>query len=419
MRFILFSLLFIGSVFTTRGQFAGWFTYDTTNSAIPSNIVTALEVDHENSIWVGTQDGLARFQDFFNWTIFNTSNSALPDNRVTALRQAPDLTIWIGTQNGLAVLSGNSFTVYNTSNSPLTSNAITAVAFEGSKAWITTDGGGFYGFDGTTWQVFNSASTGFNIQVCYDVAIDPLGNKWIASLSNGLLKVTGNVVTAFTPQNSQIPFSFVRSVAVENDTTIWLGMGFTDNDSALVKFNGTFDFQVFSALNSEGIAFRNVWDILVTAEGEKWICTNDLDYGAILYNDTVFTDFNAFTSGLPYNRVYCVAKDTANVWLGTLRGLAVYNVNNAFLSSQEVKPLLTSAPFPNPAISQISIPWNNGVHQARVGIYGTDGRLMMYRTLNDISEGLSKLDISFLAPGFYMASVQSGGRASHFKFIKQ
>ena len=418
MRPIFLLLVILSGATYTRAQTQGWFTYDTSNSAIPSDMVTAVETDAQNAVWVGTVNGLAKFEDFFNWTVWNTGNSALPDNWITCLRRDPAGRMWAGTlSGGLCVLNGSNITTYHTLNSPLTSNRITSVNFEGGTAWITTDGGGLFRFDGTAWQNYNSNNSGFEIDICYDVDIDGAGNKWIGTLSGGLLRLSGSIITAFDPTDSDLPFPFVRSVAVENDTSIWVGMGFTDHDSALVRFNGT-AFTVYSDTRVPGIAFRNIWDILVTPQGDKWFCTNDLDHGVVNYNDTTFREYNSFNSGLPYNRVYGVAKDTGNVWFATMRGLAVFNRNNAFLPVAEEQTLWAAQPYPNPATDRIRLVMQPQVYQARVTLFAADGKRVWERQANDLA-GMLEIPVDGLRNGFYFGAVQARGRTDYFKFIKQ
>ena len=420
MRRIIPALVLLLASLSLHSQTQGWFTYDTTNSAIPSNIVNAVETDNQNAVWVGTANGLAKFEDFFNWTVYTQFNSLLPDNWVTCVKQDNSGRMWVGTlTGGLAVLQNGSFSVYNTANTPMTSNHVTAINFEGSLTWITTNGGGLYSFNGTNWVNYNSTNTGFEIDVCYDVDIDGAGNKWIATLSGGLLKLSGSIFTGFNPTDSDLPFEFVRSVEVENDTAIWVGMGFTANDSALALFNGSTDFTIYSAAQTDGIHFRNVWDILVTDQGEKWFCTNDLDHGAISYNDTTFRDYSSFNSGLPFNRVYGVAKDTGNVWFATLRGLAIFNKNNAFFSVDENKPLLLSSAYPNPTTENINLALPQQIHQARVNVFSSDGKLVLNKQMNDLAEGRIQLSLDELKAGFYFGAVQAQGRTDYFKFIKQ
>jgi ligand-binding sensor domain-containing protein len=60
-----------------------------------------------------TVGGLAKF-DGVNWTVYNTSNSGLPDNDVTAIAIDGGGNKWIGTYGGgLAKFDGVNWTVYN------------------------------------------------------------------------------------------------------------------------------------------------------------------------------------------------------------------------------------------------------------------------------------------------------------------
>jgi ligand-binding sensor domain-containing protein len=417
---ILSAIFFLSAFCSLKAQTNGWFTFDTTNSAIPSNIVTAVITDADNDVWVGTFSGLAKFEDFFNWTVLDASNSILPDNRISCLNLDNQGRIWAGTiAGGLAVWNGTNFTVYNTANTPvLLSNKITSVNFEGSLAWITTDGGGFYRFDGNTWTRYDNQNSGFDVAVSYDVAVDGAGNKWIATLSEGLVRLTpGGIFTSFRADNSEIPHSYVRAVRVENDTSIWIGMGNTTNDSCLARFNGTADWDIFSAENTNGIHFRNVWDIYITEGGEKWFSTNDLEHGAILYNDTTFADYNSFNSGLPFNRVYSVAKDTANIWFGTTRGLSVFNEKNAFLSTSAPADLLASAPYPNPTTDWLHVPLSDQVHQVRADIYSADGRWLMRKRWDDIEASIVSFSVESFPPGFYFMRMEARGQTDFVKFI--
>ena len=81
-----------------------WTVYDTSNSTIPSNVVTCLAIDKSGDKWVGTSEGLAKFDDI-NWTIYNVSNSGLPNNGVNCISIDAHGNKWIGTWNGLALFA--------------------------------------------------------------------------------------------------------------------------------------------------------------------------------------------------------------------------------------------------------------------------------------------------------------------------
>ena len=67
---------------------------------LPQNKVTAVVQTHDGYLWVGTYNGLARF-DGIRFTVFNDNNTpGLRSSRVTSLFEAGDGTLWIGTESG-------------------------------------------------------------------------------------------------------------------------------------------------------------------------------------------------------------------------------------------------------------------------------------------------------------------------------
>src|SRR5262249_55422981 len=72
------------------------------------------------------------------------SDEGLPDSVVQAIAQTRDGYLWVGTREGLARFDGFAFKVFNTGNtSGLTSSSITALCVDrAGTLWIGTDGGG-------------------------------------------------------------------------------------------------------------------------------------------------------------------------------------------------------------------------------------------------------------------------------------
>ncbi len=67
---------------------------------LPQNKVTTVVQTHDGYLWVGTYNGLARF-DGVHFTVFNDNNTPeLRSRRITSLFEAVDGTLWIGTESG-------------------------------------------------------------------------------------------------------------------------------------------------------------------------------------------------------------------------------------------------------------------------------------------------------------------------------
>lgn len=79
--------------------------------ALADRQVRALLARADGSLWIGTNQELARWQD--GELRLYTMQDGLPRNYVMALAEAPDGRLWIGTSNGLASFDGQRFEGYD------------------------------------------------------------------------------------------------------------------------------------------------------------------------------------------------------------------------------------------------------------------------------------------------------------------
>jgi ligand-binding sensor domain-containing protein len=130
---------------------------------LPSSATTALARDREGYLWVGTKDGLARY-DGVGFRVYRHvpgDSSALPGNSVQALYVDAEDRIWIGVEGqGLAVMDADraGFRQIDRANQPLlrsddvwaiagTTGAGTGAGTGDGALWFGTYGGGLYRLD--------------------------------------------------------------------------------------------------------------------------------------------------------------------------------------------------------------------------------------------------------------------------------
>src|SRR5271168_4322114 len=76
---------------------------------LPQSTVQALARTPDGYLWMGTQEGLARF-DGARFTVFEPGNeNAIPNKNITALHVDKAGALWIGTRSGLTVLEHGRF----------------------------------------------------------------------------------------------------------------------------------------------------------------------------------------------------------------------------------------------------------------------------------------------------------------------
>ena len=76
---------------------------------LPQDLAQALARTPDGYLWVGTQEGLARF-DGVRFTVFSSNNEpAIPNRSIRVLFAARNGRLWIGTAAGITVLENGRF----------------------------------------------------------------------------------------------------------------------------------------------------------------------------------------------------------------------------------------------------------------------------------------------------------------------
>ncbi len=112
-----------------------WERYDL-SEVDAGNAVTALAL-RGTELWVGTRRGVAVRGGNGAWQVLGRA-TGLPQGRVTALAVAPDNSVWIGTDGGLAHWEGGAINVYTVAEG-LPYDSVSALAFDGrGRLWVGT-----------------------------------------------------------------------------------------------------------------------------------------------------------------------------------------------------------------------------------------------------------------------------------------
>jgi ligand-binding sensor domain-containing protein len=330
-------------------QTSEWIVYNTGNSGLPFNLISALAVDAKGTVWIGTGDpfgygrGLAQF-DGENWTVYNTENSGLPHNAIYALAIDSLGSVWIGTAGGitgtgrgLAQFDGENWTVYNTENSGLPSKDVWALAFDAQgNLWIGTCRGGLAKFDGENWTVYNTVNSGLPYNDVFALDFDAQGNLWIGTYGGGLAMFDRENWTVYNKANSGLPSNDVYALAFDAQEHLWIGTAVHMSGAVgggLAQFDGE-NWTVYNKGNSD-LPHNDVYTLAIDAQGNVWTGSGEhvpASVGGLAKFDGVnWTVCNKENSGMPYNLVYALAIDPrGNVWMGSVNfdepgGLVVYS----------------------------------------------------------------------------------------------
>lgn len=143
-----------------------------------------------DSMWVGTDRGLLRYQRF-QWT------NVLPDIPVNVIMADTNGSLLLGTDQGLIRYDGSQsyFWIINLGDKVISLPNITSIARDGSgRLWVGTAGFGAFDYNGSRWEQFNTAS-GLPSDYVRKIYTDSLGAIWIAAVTGE----GGGAVVRFKP----------------------------------------------------------------------------------------------------------------------------------------------------------------------------------------------------------------------------
>ncbi|SFE41913.1 ligand-binding sensor domain-containing protein [Thermoflexibacter ruber] len=149
MRFLYTSFAFILSLSTFAQSPTVKFNHFTTDNGLVSNEIKSLFTDSEGFIWIGTRNGLSRFdgKNFKNYKHNPEDSLSISNNYIWHIHETADGLLWFGTKNGLTVLNKktNQFKTYyhqkNNSNSLIDNDIREILEDENGIIWLGTKDG--------------------------------------------------------------------------------------------------------------------------------------------------------------------------------------------------------------------------------------------------------------------------------------
>ncbi len=159
-----------------------------TEDGLPQNRIQAITQTADGYLWIGTFEGLARF-DGVRFVVFDRSNtSAFSDNSILSLEPDPDGSLWIGAEGGgLLHYARGEFQVFGPKHG-LTNSFVRALLLSrNGTLWVGTDRGFFRRAKGGFVRLDNTAE--IPLASVKSIAEDSSGRIWVAA-SAGLLTIT-------------------------------------------------------------------------------------------------------------------------------------------------------------------------------------------------------------------------------------
>ena len=289
---------------------------------LSQNMVYCVIQDRNDYIWIGTQNGLNRY-DGNTFRVYKKGDgSGLLQDAVCSLREDADGNIWVGTLLGLYILSPESETfrsipLSDASDKPV-EGLVRDIEFgpEGETYVAIADTCLLQiGKDFSTRQI-PLGETGRGIRI-RDLQTDGYGNLWVASYAGGLLEILGKD----HDEVKQYPFMgkterrFTKVVPLDNETLLVGSV-----DYGVLQF----DLRSKSFSQMEGFGYEDVYfvhDILVASDGRVWVGAENGVHIKDASGISRLTHTSDISSPLSDNAVFSLTEDCdGGIWIGTYFG---------------------------------------------------------------------------------------------------
>jgi signal transduction histidine kinase/ligand-binding sensor domain-containing protein/CheY-like chemotaxis protein len=329
--------------------------YNQTAGGLGADDVSKVFVDSRGRIWAGTSNGLQLLNKkedrFIPFKSLPGINKSISSNEVNTIFEDSARRIWIGTENGLNLFvdKDSTFLRYQANAADPTSlshNSVKSI-FEGSDGylWIGTFGGGLNGFDSKRRQFRHyqvsryqgNSRAAHYINVIRSFSRDEL---LLGTSGEGLLIFNfrkGLLRSFFRKEKQFAEIPVIRAIYEEPGGTIWIG---TDGNGLLKIQNAKTEkpavAQIVKNNSIPGSLSSNaIYTIFSDLAGNVWLGTAWNGINILKRKDAAVQFYYSDFAGANPSPVLSIYKDQGNLWLGT-DGFGLNILNTASLEARRL-----------------------------------------------------------------------------------
>lgn len=295
-------------------------------NSLPSDDVRGLLVDSKGTLWITTNNGIARYiknRDHFE-TFDSYNNPGLPDNGAYSIVESQDGKIWFGTNKGLCFFENGQFTTMKSVPSALVKTV--SIDQEG-RIWASSLDETYVISQNDVIIGVLSDLLGNTVYEIMTSVVDQQNNVWLGSRSQGLIKVsdygrTNQSISYFRKSEStpgSISSDRILHVNVVESGDLWVST--EEGLSKLAPFSNSFEVLTSDPKDEKSLFGKSVWYSFQDASKRLWVSI--YNQGIDVYDpkydkfETVSQEAES-SAGLSNNNVTTFMIDNSEeVWIGT------------------------------------------------------------------------------------------------------
>ncbi|RZS75806.1 two component regulator with propeller domain [Pseudobacter ginsenosidimutans] len=341
------------------------FHHLTEKDGLSSNFINCLLKDSRGILWIGTLNGLNRYdgRHFYSYHSSEDSNS-LPHNMVHALAEDKNGNIWGGTDYGVFCWNrkDNRFRKYQISDSPVVANTFSILCTEDGSVWASSLKG-FYHLP-TGERKFRKIQENRNNGISFSdnsirkngmVAGPDKKSIWLVT-REGLMCYLIQEQQWLNVSNNQGYSLFNGHSAAALSATPFGHFWYYDNkDQQLVAFDPLTKKVKYTRKLKPAITGGLGATILEDKNHRLWVCNWNYEMFTLDYlgsnTITPISHSNETTKSIAGDFFWAAMQDTdGNIWLGTVGGISICNPDRSFYKVHSICSLVHGS-------KNISIHW--------------------------------------------------------------
>lgn len=356
MKAGLLFIVFI-SVFCKAQEPSLYFEKITVQNGLSHNKVNCILQDKRGFIWLGTDDGLNRYdgKNFIHFRSRPNDSTSISGNIITAILEDGDSRLWIATADGglsrydyrlppqlqfrqYKHISGNAASIPVTTINALLDD-------KRGYLWLGTSGRSVLRFNKAT-EHFDDITK--SPKTVLDLCADKEGTVWVGRQGGGLLKI--NPVTLSCSEDhryadlyARLPHVTVTALFKDSEDAMWYGSW----DKVLYKQPATSGKEeVFGSGGPYTFQSDEIGSFAQDGYGRIWMGGKEKGVHIFDKQSNRFYNFRYDPSkegSISDNRINCIFIDRqGRIWIGTARGVCINNP----VKQQFVQHFLSGGPGP-------------------------------------------------------------------------
>jgi signal transduction histidine kinase/ligand-binding sensor domain-containing protein/ActR/RegA family two-component response regulator len=281
----------------------------TADTGLPASCVYSVVQTKDGFLWIGTSDGLARFDGMEFERFTQTDSPALSDPSIFTLLAASDGSLWMGTNSTLVRYTQGRFESMS-AGTALSGTPINSLAEDATGTiWIGTDDQGLFAY--RKGKLAHWSKEHDHMLQAVTALLPVAGGRLLVGTSRGLFQLSSEGLTPYTGFPKGIEHHAVSSLMVDKDGSLWAG---TDAGIAHVRTGGA---DLYT--ERDGLPRNLITQIIRDRQGTLWaVC---LRGGLAALRGNRFEAYGKEKNEWLSNPVCLFEDREENLWVGLRGGL--------------------------------------------------------------------------------------------------